>query len=156
GQTAHFRLVAHSALGVGKFLHKVLPEYHSDITRQLISSVLFSFVYSALRSASHRHKPFRIRTSGHSPRFDRSHAQPPSRNPFIIRTSGIRFCNPFVIRTCEKRGGETRHQATHSINPYPALFCTLVFSNSRAISGLSALCPETPGVGGTHRQPKVR
>jgi hypothetical protein len=67
--------------------------------------VLFSFVYSALRSASHRHKRCTIRTSRHSPRFDRNHPQSPSRNSFIIRTSGIRFCNPFVIRTYEKRAG---------------------------------------------------
>jgi hypothetical protein len=94
----------HSALRVGKFLHKVLPEYHSDITRHLISSVLFSFVYSALRSASHRHKRCTIRTSRHSPRFDRNHPQSPSRKSLIIRTSRLRFCNPFVIRTCEKKG----------------------------------------------------
>jgi len=114
--------------------------------------VLSFFVYPALQSASYRHKPCRIRTSGHSPRFDRNHPQPPSRNLFTIRTSGIHLCNPFVIRTSEKKGGETRRQATHSIYPFPSLFCTLVSSNSRAISGLSALCRETPGVGGLHSE----
>ena len=50
---------------------------------------------------------FRIRTSKPTPRFTVSWPQSPTRKPFRIRTSKIRACNLFRIRTCKKHGGGT-------------------------------------------------
>jgi hypothetical protein len=84
------------------------PEYYCITTTyylHLVNSAPCFSVHSASELASHHPKPYRIRTSGHFPRFHRYQPQSRSRSFFAISTSRNCFSTPTESALTKNRGG---------------------------------------------------